>query len=103
MRVQVERLKNMSLRRSFFLLTLCGLLAAAALASLLWTGCRAISSQYPSGGVSIGSDGVVTPLPEPTPEQWRTLWALDVVSLLGWALFPAAGLASAGRFFTVGS
>ena len=34
MRVQVERLKNMSLRRAFFLLTLCGLLTALALAAL---------------------------------------------------------------------
>ena len=31
----MERLKNMSLRRAFFLLTACGLLAAVALATLL--------------------------------------------------------------------
>ena len=69
----MERLKNMSLRRAFFLLTLCGLLTAVALASLLWAGCRQISSQYPLGGVSISIGGVITPLPQPTPEQLRLL------------------------------
>ena len=43
----MERLKNMSLRRAFFLLTLCGLLTALALAALLWTGCRAVYSRIP--------------------------------------------------------
>ena len=86
----MEHLRNMSLRRAFFLLTLCGLLASAVLAALLWAGCKSVSSQYPSGGVMIGSDGVITPLPQPTQEQLRLLAALDAVSLLGWVLFPAA-------------
>ena len=77
----MERLKNMSLRKSFFLLTLCGLLAAAALAGLLWAGCLAIAAQYPSGGVMIGSSGIVTLLPEPTPEQRWLLEALGIVPL----------------------
>ena len=89
----------MSLRRAFFLLTLCGLLASAVLAALLWAGCKSVSSQYPSGGVMIGSDGVITPLPQPTQEQLRLLAALDAVSLLGWVLFPAAGLGLAGALF----
>lgn len=99
MRVQMERLKNMSLRRAFFLLALCGLLTALALALLLWTGCRAVSSQYPQGGVSIEVDGVMTPLPEPTPEQMRLLRMLDIIGLLGWVLFPVTGLAAAGALF----
>ena len=99
MRLQVERLKNMSLRKSFFLLTLCGLLAAAALAGLLWAGCLAIAAQYPSGGVMIGSSGIVTLLPEPTPEQRWLLEALGIVPLAGGILFPAAGLGLAGALF----
>ena len=99
MRVQVERLKNMSLRRAFFLLTLCGLLTALALAALLWTGCRAVMSQYPLGGVSIETDGKITPLPTPTPEQLRLMRGLEIVSLLGWVLFPATGLGAAGALF----
>lgn len=89
----------MSLRKSFFLLTLCGLLAAVAAALLWWTGCKAIASQYPLGGVTIGSDGAITPLPTPTPEQFRLLQVLDIAALLGWVLFPAAGLAAAGTLF----
>ena len=41
----MERLRDMSLRRAFFLLAFCGLLAAVALAALLWTGCKAVASQ----------------------------------------------------------
>ena len=89
----------MSLRRAFFLLTLCGLLAAAGLAALLWTGCNSVKSRYPLGGVSIGLDGEMTFLPSPTPEQLRLLTALDVISLLGWVLLPPAGLGLAGALF----
>ena len=99
MRIQVERLKNMSLRRAFFLLALCGLLTAVALASLLWAVCWLVSSQYPLGGISISIDGAMTPLPQPTPEQLRLLTMLDIISLLGWVVFPAAGLGMAGTLF----
>lgn len=95
----MERLKNMSLRRAFFLLTVCGLVMAVTLASLLWGGCRLVSSQYPLGGLIISIDGVMTPLPQPTPEQLRLLNVLDIVSLLGWVVFPAAGLGVAGTLF----
>lgn len=95
----MERLRNMSLRKAYFLLTLCGLLLAVALAAGLWTGCRKISSRYPLGSVTIGSDGIVSVQPDPPPEQLRLLQALEVVGLLGWVLFPAAGLAGAGALF----
>ena len=95
----MERLKQMRLRRAFFLLALCGLLAAAALAAALWTGCRAVYSRYPLGGVSIGADGTITPLPQPTPEQLRMLRVLGVAGLLGWILFPVMGLAASGALF----
>lgn len=95
----MERLKNMSLRRAFFLLTFCGLVTAVTLASLLWGGCRLVSSQYPLGGVIISIDGVMTPLPQPTPEQLRLLNVLDILSLLGWVVFPVAGLGVAGTLF----
>ena len=89
----------MSLRRAFFLLTLCGLLAAAGLAALLWTGCNSVKSRYPLGGVGIGLDGEMTFLPSPSPEQLQLLTALDVISLLGWVLLPPAGLGLAGALF----
>ncbi len=95
----MERLKNMSLRRAFLLLTLCGLLAAVALAAALWWGCWRLSSRYPSAGVVIGSNGTVTLLPQPTPGQQRLRGTLDIIALLGWVLFPAAGLGVAGALF----
>ena len=95
----MERLRDMSLRRAFFLLTLSGLLAAAALAALLWMGCKAVASQYPLGGISISVDGAITSLPRPTPERQRLLQALDIIALLGWVLLPVTGLAVAGGLF----
>lgn len=95
----MERLKNMSLRKSFFLLTLCGLLAAVALAAAVWMGCKKISAQYPLGSVTIGSNGMVTVRPDPPPEQLRLLQTLEIVGLLGWVLFPATSLAGAGALF----
>ncbi len=95
----MERLKNMSLRKSFFLLTLCGLLAAVVLAAALWGVCLAVSSQYPRGGVVISGSEMIESLPGPTPEQLRLLKALDVIALLGWVLFPVAGLTAAGALF----
>lgn len=95
----MERLRNMSLRRSFFLLTLGGLLIAVALAGALWAACARLSSQCPSGGVMIGINGAITPLPEPTPEQRRLLTVLSVLPLAGGILFPAAGLGLAGALF----
>lgn len=95
----MERLRNMGLRRAFFLLTACGLLVSAALAALLWVGCWSLASRYPSVEVSIGTDGIVTLLPEPTPEQLRRRAVLDIVPLAGCILFPAAGLGLAGALF----
>lgn len=89
----------MSLRKSFFLLTLCGLLAAVALAAALWAGCRKISSRYPLGSVTIGTDGTAVFQPDPPPEQLRLLGTLEIIGLLGWVLLPAAGLAGAGALF----
>ena len=95
----MERLKNMSLSRAFFLLALCGLLAALGLALLLWTGYEAAISQYPLGGVSIGIDGTFTALPQPTPEQLRLIQALYAAALLGFVVFPVTGLGAAGAVF----
>ena len=95
----MERLKNMGLRRAFFLLTLCGLLAALALAALLWAGCKSVSSRYPLGGVVIDSSGDMTLLSGPTPEQLRLIQTMDILGLLGWILLPTAGLAAAGALF----
>ena len=89
----------MSLSRAFFLLALCGLLAALGLALLLWTGCKAVTSQYPLGGVSIGIDGTFTELLQPTPEQFRLMQVLDTAALLGFVAFPVTGLGIAGAVF----
>ena len=66
-------LKNMSLRKSFFVLTFAGLFLALLLLLALWRLCLALAAQYPSGGVAFEIDGSITRLPSPTPEELRIL------------------------------
>lgn len=95
----MERLKDMSLRRAFFLLALCGLLVSLALLGLLWAGCGAVISRYPAGGFAIGPEGTFVPLPEATPDQARLRAALEWLRLAGCVVLPLAGLAGAGALF----
>lgn len=95
----MERLKRMSLRRAFFLLTLCGLGIALLLLLLLWKGCAAIASQYPTGGYVIKPGGVAEEMPFPTPEQTRLLSLLGYLQLAACVLLPLLGLAGAGALF----
>lgn len=95
----MERLKNMSLKKSFFLLTLWGLLAALLLTLLLWWCCTAVAARYPSGGMLIGADGAASLLPYPTPEQARLLNVLEFIKLAGCVVFPVLGLSGAAALF----
>ena len=95
----MERLRNMGLKQTFFLLS-AGCLCAALLLTLSVYGlCGALAEQYPRGGVSIDFNGLVTELPDPTPEQQRILDVLDGVRLAAALVLPAVGLAAAGFLF----
>ena len=95
----MERLRNMGLKQTFFLLS-AGCLCAALLLTLSVYGlCGALAEQYPQGGVSIDFNGLVTELPDPTPEQQRILDVLDGVRLAAVLVLPAVGLAAAGFLF----
>ncbi len=95
----MERLKEMSLRRAFFLLALGGLVAALGLALILWQGCGAVIARYPAGGFAIGPNGTFTLLPEASPDEARLRNLLEWARLGGCVLLPPLGLGAAGAVF----
>ncbi len=99
MRVQMERLRNMGLRRSFFLLSAGCLTAALMLTAVIYSTCGRIGKRIPQGGIAISYDGVVTELEEPSPEQMNILRMLRWGQTLTVLLFPVSGLGIAGMLF----
>lgn len=95
----MERLKNMGLKRSFFLLSISCLSAALLLTFCIYSACGKMAERYPHGGVAISYDGTVTKLEEPTPEQEKILRLLDRLQMLVMLIVPVGGLGLAGILF----
>lgn len=95
----MERLRNMGLRRSFFLLSAGCLAAALLLTAAIYSTCGRIGRRIPQGGIAISYDGVVTELEEPSPEQMHILRMLRWGQTLTVLLFPVSGLGIAGVLF----
>ena len=99
MRVQMGRLRNMGLKRSFFLLAVLCLAAALLLAFGIYCGCGKIAERYPGGGIAIYPDGVMKELEWPSPEEERILRLLDGIRILAIVVLPVSGLGVAGILF----
>lgn len=95
----MEGLKNMGLKRCFFLLSVFCLATALLLTLGVYLLCGRIAERYPQGGIAIDSGGTVTELAGPDREQMQILELLDGVRLLSAVLFPAGGLGFAGILF----
>lgn len=95
----MERLKNMGLKKSFFILSICCVFASLILVLLVFFLCNTIRSGYPSGGVELGANGAVLLLEQPTPDQQRILMILTYVQWLSCVFLPVCGLAAAGILF----
>lgn len=95
----MERLRNMGLRRSFFLLSAGCLAAALLLTAVIYSTCGRIGRRIPQGGIAISYDGVVTELEEPSSEQMHILRMLRWGQTLTVLLFPVSGLGIAGVLF----
>ncbi|MDE7478626.1 MAG: HAMP domain-containing histidine kinase [Lachnospiraceae bacterium] len=89
----------MGLRRSFFLLSVFCLVAALLLTLIVYQVCARISDHYPRYGVVFTSDGVVTEMEHPTPEQERIQELLGRIQLLAILIIPVSGLGLAGVLF----
>lgn len=95
----MERLKNMGLKKAFFLLTFCCLLLSLLLAAAVWLTCSAVTAKFPSGGIALDPDGTVTVLEQPTDRQQQLTAALFFLQMLSCFLLPACGLFLAGILF----
>lgn len=98
-RLPVERLRNMGLKRSFVILAALCLLAALALTAAVYIACGWIASDYPRGGIEIGPDGTITELAQPSVEQTRVLCLLNGIQMVSMAVLPVGGLCLAGILF----
>lgn len=95
----MERLKSMSLKQAFFLLSFVCLFLSLFLVLAVWTVCETIGSTIPSGGVSIDFSGVLTTLEQPSPEQSHILSMLHGIEIFSCILLPIIGLGAAGMIF----
>lgn len=95
----MERLKNMGLKKAFFLLSLCGLLVSLCLFAVIWFACQNLMDRYPSGGIAIGADGQITEFEKPTPEENRIREVLSVIPFFFALVCPVLGLGVSGMLF----
>lgn len=95
----MERLKNMGLRRSFFLLSVLCLGTALILTYGVYQTCNRIAARYPVYGLVIAPDGAVTEMEEPTLEQRRMRELIDRIRLMAVLMIPVSGLGLSGALF----
>lgn len=95
----MERLKNMGLRRSFFLLSVLCLGTALILTYGVYQTCNRIAARYPVYGLVIAPDGAVTVMEEPTLEQRRMRELIDRIRLMAVLMIPVSGLGLSGALF----
>lgn len=93
----MERLKNMGLKKSFFILSICCVFASLILVLLVFFICNTIRSGYPSGGVELGANGAVLLLEQPTPDQQRIL-DFDLCSMAFLCFSSCLRFGSCGHF-----
>lgn len=95
----MERLKEMGLKKAFFVLSAGCVLASLFLLLLLFLCCENVRDSYPSGGIEFRPDGTNILLRQPTREQQRILRMIDGFQLLSCILLPAGGIGAAGILF----
>lgn len=96
----MERLKNMSLKKSLFLLTLLCLSLSLVLVVIIWMTCNHIQSKYHNSGIiyRIG-EPVIQNVEEPAKEQQLLLQTLSFIQILSCILLPVGSLIIAGALF----
>ena len=95
----MEWLKNMSLKKSLFLLSVGCVLVSLILIFLVFSVCGAIRENYPTCGISFSFGGAETRLEPVTEEQQRVLSLLSGIEIFSCAVFPLTGLGIAGGLF----
>ncbi|MDE6221948.1 MAG: HAMP domain-containing histidine kinase [Lachnospiraceae bacterium] len=89
----------MGLRRSFFLLSVLCLAGALLLTYGVYYTCARLADRYPTYGIVITPDGVMTSVEQPTREQESARELLNRIQLLSVLIIPVIGLGLAGILF----
>ena len=95
----MEQLKNMGLRRSFFLVSVLCLAVALLLTYGIYETCARISDRYPHYGIVITPDGAMTETGKPTLEQERIQTLMSRIQIVSMLMIPISGLGIAGVLF----
>ena len=96
----MERLKNMDLKKAFFVLSVCCIMVSLLILLLLLVFCGNIRDSYPAGGIEIRLDGTTIMLEGPTKDQQRILKIIDVLQLLACILLRPEDWEQRGFCFT---
>lgn len=95
----MEWMKNMGLKKSFFLLSALSMIAALLMIGIIFIICGKITANYPRGGITISSDGVVRELDGPTREQMFILEVTGWIELFSCILVPVGCVGIASLLF----
>lgn len=95
----MEWMKNMGLKKSFFLLSALSMIAALLMIGIIFIICAKITANYPRGGITISSDGVVRELDGPTREQMLVLEVTGWIELFSCILVPVGFVGIASLLF----
>lgn len=89
-------MKNMSLKKSFLLLSVLGIMVSLVIICVVFAIGEKITAVYPRGGMSITDKGVVRELVGPTKEQLRVINLISWIEVLTCILAPVGcmGIAS---------
>lgn len=95
----MERIRNMGLKKSFFLLSALCMLVSLLLVLLIFAGCRSIRDDYPAYGIVIDAEGMRVSTEEATFRQKQIVNIADYIQLVSCIVIPVCGLGTASILF----
>ncbi|MBD5474599.1 MAG: HAMP domain-containing histidine kinase [Lachnospiraceae bacterium] len=95
----MEWVKNMGLKKSFFLLSVFSMMAALLVIGMVFLISNKITEDYPTGGIVYMPDGIVRELEQPTREQMLVLEATGWIEVLSCVLVPVGCVGIASLLF----
>ena len=95
----MEWVKNMGLKKSFFLLSVFSMVAALLVIGMVFLISNKITEDYPTGGIVYMSDGIVRELEQPTREQMLVLEVTGWIEVLSCVLVPVGCVGIASLLF----
>ena len=95
----MEWVKNMGLKKSFFLLSVFSMVAALLVIGMVFLISNKITEDYPTGGIVYMPDGIVRELEQPTREQMLVLEATGWIEVFSCVLVPVGCVGIASLLF----